>query len=93
MSNENFTEQSRRSWVDATITRDSIKTGCLQRIADATETMAQNHDELQSRVKWLERMYKDQRRRAESLERSNAALRGVITRLKNKIKELESGHE
>ena len=66
---------------------------CLQRIADATETMAKNHDELQRRAESFERMYKDQRRRAKSLERSNAALRGVITKLNNKIKQLEGEHD
>ena len=74
-------------------TIEDIQRGCLERIADATEAMARNHDELQSRVKLLERMYKDQRRRAESLERSNAALRGVITKLNNKIKQLEGEHD
>lgn len=63
---------------------DCLQIGCLMRIADAVEKMAANHDQLireRDRYKgWLQGADNDRRR----LERSNAALRGVITKLKER---------
>lgn len=78
--------ESRRTWVlgseQTAPSHDQLKLGCLQRIADATEQTAKNHVELinarnrlQLEVDRLQSAYR-------TLERRNAALRGVITKLK-----------
>lgn len=61
---------------------EEIQSGCLQRIADATEMMSKNHDALVRDRDIYKRLFRDSKDRIEQLERSNAALRGVITRLK-----------
>jgi hypothetical protein len=63
---------------------EQIKVGTLQRIADATEAMAKNYIQLTEELERYKRYYKHARQRAELAERSNAALRGVITKLKKK---------
>ena len=69
----NQREASRAEWRTHGVPpcRDEINSGSLQRIADATEAMAQS---------WVEL-----RKIAERLRRSNAALRGVITKLKREL--------
>jgi hypothetical protein len=63
-------------------THEEIHTGCLQRVATACEAMSQNWSQLvRERDSW-ERTARSNARYANSLERSNAALRGVITKLK-----------
>jgi phage shock protein A len=66
------------------ITRDELKVGCLQRIADATEAMAKNHVALQNDCDRYKRWFTEENERRLKLERSNAALRGQITKLKKK---------
>jgi len=61
---------------------DQLKLGCLQRIADATEAMSTYHVKLaESRDTW-ERIARDRAATICRLEKSNAALRGQITKLK-----------
>lgn len=64
---------------------DELRTGALQRIADATEAMAKHHTELIRERDMYARLYDEQCDRAGKLERSNAALRGQITRLRKKL--------
>ena len=59
-----------------------LKLGAMLRIADATEVMAQNHIKLQADRDMYKRWYEDENRRRQKLERSNAALRGVINKMK-----------
>lgn len=61
-----------------------IKLGCLQRIADATELMAINHQELVAERDRYQDLAKRNYEEMKRLERSNQALRGVITRMKIK---------
>lgn len=63
-------------------TIEHINAGSLQRIADATETMAQNFVSLQKERDMLSRLSREKSARIAQLKRSNAALRGVITKLK-----------
>jgi len=65
---------------------DDVKLGALQRIADATEAMAKNYNDLLRDVKLYKDMYQNQTKRRQQLERSNAALRGQITKLRKKLK-------
>jgi hypothetical protein len=77
--------ESRRSWGAADpATIEQLKLGCLQRIADATEVMAKRYSLLIEERDYWERRAKEERAAAERLRRSNAALRGAITRLKRK---------
>jgi len=89
MSNRGIKEESRREYFkvladEVGFSNDDLKTGCLMRIADATEAMALRHTELIKQRDKFERWYNDERKRRWHLERSNAALRGHIKRLKNK---------
>jgi len=63
---------------------DHINCGSLQRIADATEAMAKNHIALQRDHDLYKRWFTEEKERRHKLERSNAALRGQITKLKKK---------
>lgn len=64
-----------------------VQTGCLQRIADATEAMAKRHVELIDERDGLRRAFVMQREETMALRRSNASLRGCITRLKRELGE------
>ena len=67
-------------------TNESISTGALQRIADATELMAKNYIKLQDDAAMYKRWYNESREQKEKLYRQISALKGVITELKNKAK-------
>ena len=88
---ESFKDESRKNWhqTEGKPSDDRLKLGCLQRIADATETMARNYSSLISKRNRYEGYYKDQQARREKAERSNAALRGQITKLNGSVAELE----
>lgn len=64
--------------------QETIRTACLWDIAQSVRKMALRHTELISERDSFERLYRDNRARADTLERQNAALRGVITKLKRK---------
>jgi hypothetical protein len=59
-----------------------INMGSFQRIADAAELMAKNHQQLVSDLHYYKARYEEMSKRVEEENRSNAALRGVITKLK-----------
>ncbi len=85
MSFKNYKDDSRKNWgtSDArNLSDDEIKLGAILRIADATEAMAKNHVQLMAQRDAFERSAKYHQSRAARLDRSNAALRGVITKLK-----------
>lgn len=82
---ENHTDMSRGEWHSAVpgAVREDIQTGCLQRIATATEKMARSYGNLieeRDRYKWL---FENERKFANLLQRRVSALRGTITRMKN----------
>lgn len=86
---KSFTEHSRSEWEkhppSAPPTNDDIKLGCLQRIATATELMAENHASLMEQRDRYKSWYEDKQNRVYALYRSISALRGVITKLKKKL--------
>lgn len=61
---------------------DELRTGALQRIADAVEKMAQRHTELIDERDMYKRWYDRESERRARAERRIAALQGVITRMK-----------
>lgn len=91
---KNWKDISRGNWAsnheeDSTDAREKTKIGALQRIADACELMVKDREDL---IKQLEYARDISRMRLDHWEReknSNRALRGVITKLKNKIREYE----
>ena len=76
-------ESSKREWTSSSL-RDDINTGSLQRIADATEKMAVSHVELSDNLERYKRLYVSEQETSKRLNRSNVALRGVITKLRRK---------
>ena len=64
---------------------EEINAGSLQRIADATEKMARRHTELIAENESLGKRLNYSIKRCEQVERSNSALRGVITRLRRRL--------
>ena len=80
------------------VTMENIKLGCAQRMATATEaiavatqTMATNYLKLQGDLNYYRDAYSNQVSQNNDLERSNASLRGVITRKNKIIKALQDG--
>lgn len=65
---------------------DRINAGCLQRIANATEAMAQNYVYLQKDRDMYKRWYEQDQATIKRLVRSNNALRGHINRMKKQSK-------
>lgn len=80
----NLDDEFRKAWGPAAFKAsiDELKIGCLQRIADASELAAKNHAALVAERDRLVRWHKEDKKRIARLERSNNALRGVITRMK-----------
>ena len=75
-------ETSKREWTPVDNSLEAINAGSLQRIADATEKMAQRHTELIDRANRLQRDYDRVCERNARQERRIAALRGVITKMR-----------
>lgn len=78
-----FREASKGQWTSAGDV-DHINAGSLQRIADASETMAKNFLELQRDRDWWKSRAEDRARTITYLGHSIRSLRGVITRLKRR---------
>jgi hypothetical protein len=82
---QSYRQSSRGEWFPAdgrATDREDIKTGCLQRIADATEKMAQSHADLIASRDRYKRWYEDKSAECEQLARTIAGLRGTITRMR-----------
>lgn len=74
-------------------TLEQIQASCLMRMADSSELMANNskiiatnYAQLIKDLEYYKNAYKNKRADYEALERSNRALKGHITRLKNQKK-------
>lgn len=80
----NCKEESKANWVGDS-TAERINLGSLQRIADATEVMAQNYKDLIRERDDYKRWYNQERESTKRLIMSNAALKGHITRWKNRL--------
>lgn len=81
---KNYRDESRANYGTRKekLTIDQINAGSLQRIADSTERMAVNYTTLQKERDRYQQWYYEEIARAKSLQRTIAALRGVITKLK-----------
>ena len=81
----NMREDSRENYTDRK-THEDLQLGCLQRIADASEKMAQNHSALIDERDRYKRWYEQERAEGIRMRRQIAALRGVINRMKKGAK-------
>ena len=81
----NLRELSKRNFSSLNgSTLEAISTGSLQRIADATELMAKNFIALQNDRDMYKRWYYEGNAKNTKLCKQISALKGVITKLKNK---------
>lgn len=89
MPHQSYRQRSREDWGTTApdgygLTSEQIRTGCLLRIADAVEVMAENHAALIAERDQFKRWYDEEREKRASRNRKISALRGVITKLKRK---------
>lgn len=85
MADNTYKEKSKLDWYrddGQQPSVDQLQFGALQRIADATEKMAENYNKLLRDVKYYKERAEQNSSACQRLVRSNAALRGVITKLK-----------
>lgn len=79
----NLRELSKNNW-DGKESIENVNAGSLQRIADAAELMALNYTELIRQRDHYKRWTENYQKEIDALSRTNAGLRGTITRMKNK---------
>lgn len=82
---KSYADESRRAWGrtdNQNPTFQELQLGALQRIADASEAMAKSHMALIADRDWWKRQADSRGTRMEAAQRSNASLRGQITKLK-----------
>ena len=78
-----YIRESKRAWYrEGAATNDDLKLGCLQRIAAATELACKDREKLERDYANMRRWRDEAKACSERLARSNAALRGVINRMK-----------
>lgn len=87
---KNYREESRNtqwgSYQDANLSIEQINCGSMLRIADATEKMSQNYTEIMNDRDWWRNQSKYKDEEIICLNNRIKALKGVITKLKNKSK-------
>lgn len=89
MAFKSYRKQSRNiDWgseeAEDSLTLKQINCGCLLRIADATELMAKNHQQLIDERDRYKRFYENEKRYANKLYHRIAGLRGYITQIKGR---------
>lgn len=87
MAFKNYREETRTNWgahQDGNLNLDQINTGCMLRIADATEVMAKRHQELIDDRDRYKRWYDNEVKLNAKLRRSNNAYKGLVNKLKKK---------
>lgn len=84
MAFKSYREESKTDYGfhDRDTRAEDLSLGALLRIADATEAMAKNVAQLEKNRDYYKQRFEDELACAKRLVRSNAALRGVITRMK-----------
>lgn len=81
---DNFIELSQRGWKGIG-SIENINTGCLQRIAAATEMIASNYQRMENDLAYYKRRNGEMATSIQKRDRQISALRGVITKMKNKF--------
>ena len=75
-------EFSKQEWQGERL--EHINAGSLQRIADACESMAKNHDSLVRQRDMYLNWYNEEQSKAKQMQRTIRALKGAITKLKKR---------
>lgn len=90
---KSYRAESRKNYgsSDDPLSLPQLQAGCLMRIADATEKMAQRHTELISSRDYFEGAYRRESEFRRIAERSNAALRGQVTKLRKRLAAMKGG--
>jgi len=83
----NYVKASQRAWTTRSClaTDREVEIGCLQRIAAATELLARDRENLLVECDQYKSRYQLLFTDYQSLTRSNASLRGVITKLRKAL--------
>lgn len=87
----NYKEQSRLDFSrpeGVNLTYDEVKIGCLQRIADATEAMAKEHNRLLAQLEYYKGYSSELQDKLKYTQRQLSSARGQLTRMKNKFKDV-----
>jgi len=86
MRGDPLIDMSKRSIVQSREipTTEELVLGCQQRIADAVEKLAVNHDQMKANLDSEKQMRNFYQTRCRNLERKVAALKGVVTKLRRK---------
>lgn len=87
-----YKKESKSNWgADSeSLSLEQINTGCLQRIADATEAMAKNHNDLMSELQWAKDRRDNYQRLWHGEQNKNRTMKGNITKLKKQIAALQA---
>jgi hypothetical protein len=91
-----YIEESKRAWYrggDVLPSNEELQLGCLQRIAAAVEISCKDRERLERDYKYMRNRKEEIERSNARLARSNAALRGVIKRMKTTAKGERDGCE
>lgn len=89
MGHRSYREESRSNWgcTDRQPDTNELKLGALMRIADATEVMAHEYQKLINDRDLYKRWYNNAKDECDRIGRSNATLRGQITKLRKRLAE------
>lgn len=82
---ENIKTMSRKEWSHDANSLEAINAGSLQRIADATEKMAQRHTELIRQRDDFERSANYWRGQSDQKDFNIRSLKGQVTKLRKKL--------
>ena len=94
MEKQTFRDGSHKNYgTQNQLTIEQIQTGCLQRIADATEAMAKNYNELIAERDRYKKQFYDTYKQFTHMESVISGYKGVVTKLKNQIKALKDGSD
>jgi len=76
---------SKQTWITENADQETIRTSALMRIADATEKLVANYDQLRTDKEWYEARCKSLIEELQQLKYSRAGYMAALTRLRNKI--------
>lgn len=83
-----FKELSRTHFTEDHATHENVRTGSMQRIADACELMAKDKEKLISDLDYYKRLAEQRSERCNELYKEIKALKAVKTRYYNQLKKL-----
>lgn len=85
-----LTEHSKTTYTEEKVSHDGIRTGSLQRIADARELIAKDRVKMEQDLRWYKESYNSARQEILSLESQIKGLRISKTRFRNQLDALKN---